>query len=43
MFCVSVVLDCEVKCICGIYFCGAEDEFPHVWTIKISNLIIIMH
>ncbi len=19
-------------------FCGAEDEFPHVWTIKISNL-----
>ncbi len=38
MFCVSVVLDCEVKCICGICFCGAEDEFPHEWTIKISNL-----
>ncbi len=23
--CMSCVLDCEVKCICGICYCGAED------------------
>ncbi len=23
--CMSCVLDCEVKCICAICYCGAED------------------
>ncbi len=27
MFCVSVVLNCEVKCICGICFVGPKMNF----------------